>query len=117
MKHSPYTIRIAGKRLNIDTSALIEELENPWEPAVGQYYFSIKGSSPLVHDHEGGHINNKGESNALRPLTTKEAGNEPMQHLIDALKKIKLGTGNYTDVVWFMNQANKTLEEHKEKMK
>lgn len=63
------------------TALVITELTKPeWEPAVGQIVHNTGTGSYYVCSGHGA------ISKTLIPVTTKQAGTEPMLHLIDAIE-------------------------------
>ena len=92
---------------NWDIDDLIAELTKPeWKPAVGQYYLNDTGGAyKSDHEHRVFGAN-------IRHFTTKEAGPECMQHLVDAIERIgaECGCGS----VWYTQELNKALAKHRE---
>ena len=95
--------------MNPVDDTLAELTKTEWKPAIGQYYLNDTGGAyKSDHEHRVFGAN-------IRHFTTKEAGPECMQHLVDAIERIgaECGCGS----VWYTQELNKALAKHAELIK
>ena len=99
----------AGENDHLTCKELREKLTKPkWLPVVGQIYRSESGHP---YKHYEGHTQKHS-----RPLNTKEAGPECMQHLVDAIKWAK-DTALINDDTDVFKKMALIIENHKELIK
>ena len=93
--------------MNPVDDTLAELTKTEWKPAIGQYYLNDTGGAyKSDHEHRVFGAN-------IRHFTTKEAGPECMQHLVDALESISDMNKSH----WWCLEAINALAKHKELMK
>ena len=89
--------------MNPVDDTLAELIKPEWKPAVGQVYYAATAGFRI----ETGKVTNLIPDR--QPLTTKQAGKEPMKHLVDALEWYKQSNAG--------NRAKAALANHAELMK